>query len=313
MAEVKKMAGRDGYGNALKALGEQHENIVVLDADLAGSTKTGIFRKAFPERHINCGIAEGNMAAVAAGLASVGYVVYASSFAMFAAGRAFEQIRNSIGYPHLNVKICATHGGITVGEDGASHQCCEDFALMRSIPGMVVLCPADGPEAEACVRAAYDHEGPVYVRFGRSATPVIHPDGYEITIGKGEQLTDGDDLAVVATGVMVPEALAAAEQLRAEGIHARVINMCSIKPIDEVLILKAARECGRILTVEEHNVIGGLGEAVCAAVCGEHPVPVKRMGIQDVFGRSGTADALLEHYGLKAHHIAAEAKAFLGK
>ena len=313
MAEVKKMAGRDGYGNALKALGEQHENVVVLDADLAGSTKTGIFRKAFPERHINCGIAEGNMAAVAAGLASVGYVVYASSFAMFAAGRAFEQIRNSIGYPRLNVKICATHGGITVGEDGASHQCCEDFALMRSIPGMVVLCPADGPEAEACVRAAYDHEGPVYVRFGRSATPVIHSDGYEITIGKGEQLTDGDDLAVVATGVMVPEALAAAEQLRAEGIHARVINMCSIKPIDEALILKAARECGRILTVEEHNVIGGLGEAVCAAVCGEHPVPVKRMGIQDVFGRSGTADALLEHYGLKAHHIAAEAKAFLGK
>ncbi len=313
MAEVKKMAGRDGYGNALKALGEQHENVVVLDADLAGSTKTGIFRKAFPERHINCGIAEGNMAAVAAGLASVGYVVYASSFAMFAAGRAFEQIRNSIGYPRLNVKICATHGGITVGEDGASHQCCEDFALMRSIPGMVVLCPADGPEAEACVRAAYDHEGPVYVRFGRSATPVIHPDGYEITIGKGEQLTDGDDLAVVATGVMVPEALAAAEQLRAEGIHARVINMCSIKPIDEALILKTARECGRILTVEEHNVIGGLGEAVCAAVCGEHPVPVRRMGIQDVFGRSGTADALLEHYGLKAHHIAAEAKAFLGK
>lgn len=313
MAEVKKMAGRDGYGNALKALGEQHENVVVLDADLAGSTKTGIFRKAFPERHINCGIAEGNMAAVAAGLASVGYVVYASSFAMFAAGRAFEQIRNSIGYPRLNVKICATHGGITVGEDGASHQCCEDFALMRSIPGMVVLCPADGPEAEACVRAAYDHEGPVYVRFGRSATPVIHPDGYEITIGKGEQLTDGDDLAVVATGVMVPEALAAAEQLRAEGIHARVINMCSIKPIDEALILKAARECGRILTVEEHNVIGGLGEAVCAVVCGEHPVPVRRMGIQDVFGRSGTADALLEHYGLKAHHIAAEAKAFLGK
>ena len=313
MAEVKKMAGRDGYGNALKALGEQHENIVVLDADLAGSTKTGIFRKAFPERHINCGIAEGNMAAVAAGLASVGYVVYASSFAMFAAGRAFEQIRNSIGYPRLNVKICATHGGITVGEDGASHQCCEDFALMRSIPGMVVLCPADGPEAEACVRAAYDHEGPVYVRFGRSATPVIHPDGYEITIGKGEQLTDGDDLAVVATGVMVPEALAAAEQLRAEGFHARVINLCSIKAIDEALILKAARECGRILTVEEHNVIGGLGEAVCAAVCGEHPVPVKRMGIQDVFGRSGTADALLEHYGLKAHHIAAEAKAFLGK
>ncbi len=313
MAEVKKMAGRDGYGNALKALGEQHENVVVLDADLAGSTKTGIFRKAFPERHINCGIAEGNMAAVAAGLASVGYVVYASSFAMFAAGRAFEQIRNSIGYPRLNVKICATHGGITVGEDGASHQCCEDFALMRSIPGMVVLCPADGPEAEACVRAAYDHEGPVYVRFGRSATPVIHPEGYEITIGKGEQLTDGDDLAVVATGVMVPEALAAAEQLRAEGIHARVINMCSIKPIDEALILNAARECGRILTVEEHNVIGGLGEAVCAAVCGEHPVPVRRMGIQDVFGRSGTADALLEHYGLKAHHIAAEAKAFLGK
>ena len=311
MAEVKKLAARDGYGRALKALGEQHDNVVVLDADLAGSTKTAVFGKAFPERHINCGIAEANMVSVAAGLASEGFVAYVSSFAMFAAGRAFEQIRNSVGYTHLNVKICASHGGITVGEDGASHQCCEDFALMRAIPGMVVLCPADSLEAEACVRAASTHNGPVYVRFGRSATPVIHEEGYEITIGKGEQLTEGNDIAIVATGIMVPEAVDAAAILAQEGIQARVINMCSIKPIDEELLLKAARECGKIVTVEEHNTIGGLGEAVCSAICEKYPVPVKRMGIQDVFGRSGPADTLLEVYGLKGHHIAAQTKEFL--
>lgn len=311
MAEMKKMAAREGYGRALKALGEAHEDIVVLDADLAGSTKTGVFGKAFPERHINCGIAEANMVSVAAGLASLGFTAYVSSFAMFAAGRAFEQIRNSVGYTRLNVKICASHGGITVGEDGASHQCCEDFALMRSIPGMVVLCPADSYEAEACVRAAYAHNGPVYVRFGRSATPVIHDEDYEIQIGKGEQLTDGDDVAIVAAGIMVPEALEAARMLAEDGIYARVINMCSIKPIDEALLLKAARECGKIVTVEEHNVIGGLGEAVCAAICEKNPVPVKRLGVQDEFGRSGPADVLLEYYGLKGHHIAEQTKAFL--
>ena len=313
MAELKKMAAREGYGRALKALGEQHENIVVLDADLAGSTKTAVFGKAFPERHINCGIAEGNMVAVAAGLASLGYVAYVSSFAMFAAGRAFEQIRNSVGYPRLNVKICASHGGITVGEDGASHQCCEDFALMRVIPGMVVLCPADSYEAEACVRAAYEYDGPVYVRFGRSATPVIHDESYEITIGKGEVLTEGNDVAIVATGIMVPEALEAASLLKAQGIQARVINMCSIKPIDEDLVLAAARECGKIITVEEHNIVGGLGEAVCAVVSEKHPVPVKRLGIRDEFGRSGPADALLEFYRLKGHHIAEDTAAFLNQ
>ena len=313
MADVIKKAAREGYGNALKALGAQHNDIVVLDADLAGSTKTAVFGKAFPERHINCGIAEGNMVSVAAGLASLGFKAFVSSFAMFASGRAFEQIRNSVAYPRLNVKICASHGGITVGEDGASHQCCEDFALMRSIPGMVVLCPSDSYEAEACVRAAYVHEGPVYVRFGRSATPVLHDEHHEITIGKGEQLTDGEDVAIAATGIMVPEALEAAELLKQQGIHARVLNLYSIKPIDQELVLKAARECGKIVTVEEHNIIGGLGEAVCAAVCEHYPVPVKRLGIRDEFGRSGSADALLDFYGLKANHIAKEVVTFLSE
>lgn len=311
MAEVKKMAAREGYGRALKALGEQHENIVVLDADLAGSTKTAVFGKAFPERHINCGIAEGNMIAVAAGLASMGFVAYASSFAMFAVGRAFEQIRNSVAYPRLNVKICASHGGITVGEDGASHQCCEDFGLMRAIPEMIVLSPADSVEAEACVRAAYEHDGPVYVRFGRSATPVIHEEGYEITIGKGEQLTDGNEIAIAATGIMVPEALDAAERLKAQGIHARVLNLYSIKPIDEELLLRAAKECRRIVTVEEHSIIGGLGEAVCSVLCEKYPVPVKRLGIRDVYGRSGPAEELLALFKLKGQCIADEVKAFL--
>lgn len=313
MAEMIKKAAREGYGNALKALGTQHENIVVLDADLAGSTKTAVFGKAFPDRHINCGIAEANMVSVAAGLASLGFKAFVSSFAMFAAGRAFEQIRNSVAYPRLNVKICASHGGITVGEDGASHQCCEDFALMRSIPGMVVLCPSDSNEAEACVRAAYAYDGPVYVRFGRSATPLLHDENHEIMIGKGEQLTDGSDVAIAATGIMVPEALEAAELLKQSGIHARVLNLYSIKPIDQELLLKAARECGKIVTVEEHNIIGGLGEAVCSAVCEQYPVPVKRLGIQDEFGRSGSANDLLEFYGLKSHCIAEAVKSFLSE
>ncbi len=313
MAEVKKAAAREGYGNALKKLGEEHSNVVVLDADLAGSTKTAVFGKAFPDRHFNCGIAEANMVCVAAGLASLGLVAYVSSFAMFAAGRAFEQIRNSVGYTHLNVKICASHGGITVGEDGASHQCCEDFALMRAIPGMVVLCPADSVEAEACVRAAYEHEGPVYVRFGRSATPVIHEEGYELTIGKGEVLADGTDVAIIATGIMVPEAVGAAKLLSEQGISARVINMCSIKPLDEELVLKAAKDCGKIVTVEEHSVIGGLGEAVCSLLCEHDPVPVKRIGINDEYGHSGPADALLEEYGLTAKHIAENTAAFVEK
>ena len=313
MAEVKKAAAREGYGNALKKLGEEHSNVVVLDADLAGSTKTAVFGKAFPDRHFNCGIAEANMVCVAAGLASLGLVAYVSSFAMFAAGRAFEQIRNSVGYTHLNVKICASHGGITVGEDGASHQCCEDFALMRAIPGMVVLCPADSVEAEACVRAAYKHEGPVYVRFGRSATPVIHEEGYELTIGKGEVLADGTDVAIIATGIMVPEAVGAAKLLSEQGISARVINMCSIKPLDEELVLKAAKDCGKIVTVEEHSVIGGLGEAVCSLLCEHDPVPVKRIGINDEYGHSGPADALLEEYGLTAKHIAENTAAFVEK
>ena len=313
MAEVKKAAAREGYGNALKKLGEEHSNVVVLDADLAGSTKTAVFGKAFPDRHFNCGIAEANMVCAAAGLASLGLVAYVSSFAMFAAGRAFEQIRNSVGYTRLNVKICASHGGITVGEDGASHQCCEDFALMRAIPGMVVLCPADSIEAEACVRAAYEHEGPVYVRFGRSATPVIHEEGYELTIGKGEVLSDGNDVAIIATGIMVPEAVEAAKELREQGISARVINMCSIKPLDEELVLKAARECGKVVTVEEHSVIGGLGEAVCSLLSENYPVPVKRIGINDEFGHSGPANALLEEYGLTGKHIAEKTRAFLEK
>ena len=313
MAEVKKAAAREGYGNALKKLGEEHSNVVVLDADLAGSTKTAVFGKAFPDRHFNCGIAEANMVCAAAGLASLGLVAYVSSFAMFAAGRAFEQIRNSVGYTRLNVKICASHGGITVGEDGASPQCCEDFALMRVIPGMVVLCPADSIEAEACVRAAYEHEGPVYVRFGRSATPVIHEEGYALTIGKGEVLSDGNDVAIIATGIMVPEAVEAAKELRKQGISARVINMCSIKPLDEELVLKAARECGKVVTVEEHSVIGGLGEAVCSLLSENYPVPVKRIGINDEFGHSGPADALLEEYGLTGKHIAEKTRAFLGK
>ncbi len=312
MSDIKKMATRDGYGTALVKLGEEHEDLIVFDADLAAATKTGVFRKAFPNRHFECGIAEGNMMAVAAGAASMGLVPFASSFAMFAAGRAFEQVRNSIGYPHLNVKIGATHGGISVGEDGASHQCCEDFALMRSIPGMVVLCPSDAVEAEAAVRAAYEHVGPVYLRFGRLAIPVFHDENnFKFEIGKGETLREGDDVAVIATGLMVYEALQAAEALKAEGIHARVINLCTIKPLDTELVLKAAKECGRIVTAEEHSVVGGLGEAVCAAVAESGiPCKVKRVGVNDEFGHSGPAAALLKQFGLSAENIAKVVKEF---
>ena len=304
MADVKKIATRESYGNALKELGAEHDDLIVFDADLAGSTKTGVFKKAYPDRHFNCGIAEGNMMAVAAGAASMGMVVFASSFAMFAAGRAFEQIRNSIGYPHLNVKIGATHGGISVGEDGASHQCCEDFALMRSIPGMVVMSPADDVEAKAAVKAAYAHQGPVYLRFGRLAVPVLHEEeSFRFEIGKGEVLRDGSDVAIIATGLMVAEAVEAAKTLAEAGISARVINICTIKPLDEKLVVKAAWETGCIVTTEEHNVIGGLGEAVCACVSAQHPVPVIRHGVEDVFGRSGKAEQVLEHYGLTAQGI----------
>ena len=311
MSEVKKIATRDGFGAALVELGREHENLVVLDADLAAATKTGVFKKAFPDRHIDCGIAEGNMISAAAGMAAMGMVPFASSFAMFAAGRAFEQIRNSIGYPKLNVKIGATHGGISVGEDGASHQCCEDFALMRSIPGMVVLSPADDVEARAAVKAAYAYDGPVYLRFGRLAVPVFHDEeNYTFEIGKGEQLTEGSDVAIIATGLMVNEALMAAEQLKAEGIAARVINICSIKPLDEEIVLKAARECGKIVTCEEHSIIGGLGEAVAAILCEKQPTPMRRVGVNDEFGHSGPAWDLLKEFGLCAENIAKVAKSF---
>lgn len=304
MAEQKKIATRDSYGAALVELGREHRDVVVLDADLAAATKTGVFKKEFPTRHFDCGIAESNMVAAAAGMAAMGLVPFASSFAMFAAGRAFEQVRNSIGYPHLNVKIGATHGGISVGEDGASHQCCEDFALMRSIPGMVVLCPSDDVEARAAVKAAYEHKGPVYLRFGRLALPVFHDEAtFKFEIGKGEQLTEGSDVALIATGLMVSEALKAAESLRAEGIHARVINLCSIKPLDEELVLKAARECRKVVTCEEHSIIGGLGEAVAALLGEKCPTIMRRVGVQDAFGHSGPAWDVLKQFGLCAESI----------
>ena len=311
MSEVKKIATRDSYGKALVELGQAHDNVVVLDADLAAATKTSVFKKAFPERHFDCGIAESNMVAAAAGMAAMGLVPFASSFAMFAAGRAFEQVRNSIGYPQLNVKIGATHGGISVGEDGASHQCCEDFALMRSIPGMVVLCPADDVEARAAVKAAYEHDGPVYLRFGRLAIPVFHDEeNFTFEIGKGEQLTEGNDVAIIATGIMVNEALMAAEQLKAEGIAARVINICTIKPLDEEIVLKAAKECGKVVTCEEHSIIGGLGEAVAAVLSEKCPTKMRRVGVNDEFGHSGPAWPLLKEMGLCAENIVKVCKGF---
>ena len=314
MADVKKIATRDGYGNALKELVAQHDNVIVFDADLAGSTKTGVVRKAFPDRHVNCGIAEGNMMAVAAGAASMGFVAFASSFAMFAAGRAFEQVRNSIGYTGLNVKIGASHGGISVGEDGASHQCCEDIALMRTIPGMVVMNPADEVEARAAVKAAYEHDGPVYMRFCRLATPVFHdPETFSFRIGTGEVLRDGTDVAILSTGLMTVEAIEAGKVLAEAGISARVINLCTIKPLDEELVLKAARECGKVITCEEHSIIGGLGEAVCALLSEKCPTPVRRIGVNDTFGHSGPAVALLKEFGLSWEHIVEVAKDFCRK
>ena len=313
MADMKKSATREGYGKALVELGREHDNVVVLDADLAGSTKTGVFKKAFPDRHFNCGIAEANMMCVAAGLSTTGMVPFASSFAMFASGRAFEQIRNSIGYPALNVKICASHAGISVGEDGASHQCCEDFALMRSIPGMVVMSPADENEAIAMTKAAYAHQGPVYMRFGRSNIPNFHPENMEFTIGKGEVLKDGTDVAIIANGLLVYKAMVAAAELAEKGINAMVINMATIKPLDEELVLSAAKKCGKIITCEELSVIGGLGEAVCSALSEKLPTPVKRIGVDDVFGYSGPADALLKEFGLSAEHIVEVATEFCGK
>ena len=313
MAEVKKSATREGYGKALLELGREYDNVVVLDADLAGSTKTGVFKKEFPDRHFNCGIAEANMMCVAAGLSTTGLVPFASSFAMFASGRAFEQIRNSIGYPALNVKIGASHGGISVGEDGASHQCCEDFALMRSIPGMVVMSPADENEAIAMTKAAYAHQGPVYMRFGRSNIPNFHPENMEFTIGKGEVLKDGTDVAIIANGLLVYKAVVAAAELEAMGINAMVINMATIKPLDEELVLEAAEKCGRIITCEEHSIVGGLGEAVCSVLSERKPTPVKRIGVNDVFGYSGPANDLLKEFGLSAEHIVEVAKEFCGK
>ena len=313
MADVKKIATRDSYGKALAELGAEHDDVVVLDADLAGATKTATFQKAFPERHFDCGIAEADMMCVAAGLSTVGYVPFASSFAMFAAGRAFEQVRNSIGYPHLNVKIGATHGGISVGEDGASHQCCEDFALMRSIPGMTVICPADDVEARAAVKAAYKHQGPVYLRFGRLAVPVFHEEGFDFQIGKGEILRDGTEVAIIANGLLVYEAIQAGEILAQQGINAMVINMATVKPLDEELVLSAAKKCGKVITCEEHSVIGGLGEAVCSLLSEKLPTPVCRIGVNDEFGHSGPAVPLLKAFGLSAEHIVQTAREICGR
>ena len=312
MSEIKKIATRESYGNALVELGAEYPNLVVLDADLAAATKTGIFKKAYPDRHIDCGIAESNMVGIAAGLSTVGKIPFVSSFAMFVAGRAFEQVRNSIGYPHLNVKIGATHAGISVGEDGATHQCNEDIALMRTIPGMVVINPADDVEARAAVRAAVEYEGPVYLRFGRAAVPVINdrPD-YKFDIGKGVVLREGTDVTIVATGICVDSALGAAEKLAADGISAEVINIHTIKPLDKELVAASAKKTGKVVTVEEHSVIGGLGSAVCDALAELAPTPVKKVGMQDIFGESGSAAALIEKYGLDAEGVYKSVKEFV--
>ena len=311
MADVVKVATRDAYGKALVELGEKNDKVIVLDADLAKATKTINFKNAFPDRFFDAGIAESNMMGVAAGLAAVGYTVFASSFAMFAAGRAFEQIRNSIGYTHLNVKIGATHAGISVGEDGASHQCCEDIALMRTIPGMTIINPADDVEARLAVLAAAELDGPVYLRFGRLAVPRVFDENYRFEIGKGNVLREGSDVAIIATGLMVAEALAAAETLAAQGINARVINMATIKPIDKELVIAAAKETGVLVTVEEHSIIGGLGSAVTETVCEACPVPVIRVGVEDKFGASGPAVEMLKIYGLCAENIVEKTKAAL--
>ena len=312
MLEDKKIATRDSYGNALVALGEKESNLIVLDADLAAATKTGVFKKAFPERHIDCGIAESNMMGIAAGLSTCGYVPFVSTFAMFAAGRAFEQVRNSIGYPKLNVKIGATHAGISVGEDGATHQCNEDLALMRTIPGMVVINPADDVEAQAAVKAAYEHQGPVYIRFGRLAAPIVNdaPD-YKFELGKGVTLKDGKNVTIIATGLEVAYALKAADMLEKDGISARVINIHTIKPLDVDLVVKAAKETGKIVTVEEHSVIGGLGSAVCDALAEKCPTPVCKIGVNDQFGESGPAVELIKKYGLDEVGIYNRVKEFI--
>lgn len=312
MSEVKKIATRDSYGNALVELGAAHDDLVVLDADLASATKTGIFKKAYPERHIDCGIAEGNMMGIAAGIATTGKVPFASSFAMFAAGRAFEQVRNSIGYPKLNVKIGATHAGISVGEDGATHQCNEDIALMRTIPGMVVINPSDDVEAKAAVAAAYEHQGPVYLRFGRLAVPVINDrDDYKFELGKGVVLREGKDVTLIATGLPVAETIEAAERLAEDGIDAQVINIHTIKPLDEELVLEAAKKTGKVVTIEEHSVIGGLGSAVCDVLSEKQPTKVMKIGINDTFGESGPAVELVKKYGLDADSIYAKVKGFV--
>lgn len=308
MADIIKTATRDAYGKALVELGEKDEKVIVLDADLAAATKTGAFKKAFPERFFDTGIAESNMMGIAAGLATTGYTVFASSFAMFAAGRAFEQVRNTIGYPHLNVKIGATHAGISVGEDGASHQCCEDIALMRTIPGMVIINPADDIEARAAVLAAAKYEGPVYMRFGRLAVPRIFDENYKFEIGKAVTLKEGTDVTVIATGLLVAEAVEAAKILESEGISVNLINMATIKPLDKEAVIAAAKKTGCIVTAEEHNIIGGLGSAVSEAVCEEYPVPVVKLGVEDTFGKSGPAAELLHLFGLDAEHIVEKAK-----
>ena len=314
MSDVRKVATREGYGKALVELGKEHNDVVVLDADLAAATKTGMFKKEFPDRFIDCGIAEGNMMGVAAGLAAAGKVPFASSFAMFAAGRAFEQVRNSIGYPHLNVKIGASHAGISVGEDGATHQCNEDIALMRTIPGMVIINPSDEVEAQEAVKAAYEIDGPVYMRFGRLAVPVINdrPD-YKFELGKGVVLREGKDVAVIATGLCVNSALEAAEKLAADGISAKVINIHTIKPLDEELVVAAAKETGKVVTVEEHSVIGGLGSAVCETLCEKQPTSVLKIGVKDVFGESGSAVKLLEKYKLDGQGVYEQIKEYMGK
>ncbi len=312
MADVKKIATRESYGNALAECGKDFPNLVVLDADLAGATKTGIFKKAFPDRHIDCGIAECNMTGIAAGLSTCGKIPFISSFAMFAAGRNFEQVRNSIGYPHLNVKIGATHAGITVGEDGASHQCNEDIALMRTIPGMTVIVPSDDVEAKAAVRAAIEYVGPVYLRFGRAAVPVINdrPD-YKFEIGKGVTLREGSDVTIIATGICVDSALQAAEKLAAEGVSAEVINIHTIKPLDEELVIASAKKTGKVVTVEEHSIIGGLGGAVCETLSEKLPTPVLRIGMHDTFGESGPAAALTKKYKLDGDGVYEQVKEFL--
>lgn len=308
MSDVKMVATRAGFGAALTELGAKRDDFIVLDADLAAATQTGMFKKAFPERFYNCGIAEQNMMSIAAGIAATGKRVVCSSFAMFAAGRAFEQVRNSIGYPNLNVVIGATHAGISVGEDGATHQCCEDIALMRTIPGMTIINPADETEAKLAVAAALDHNGPVYMRFGRLAVPVVFGDDYKFEIGKGVELKEGSDVTIVATGLMVNEALQAYEILKQEGISARIINIHTIKPLDKDIIIKAAKETGAIVTAEEHSVIGGLGSAVSEVICEECPIPVVKLGVYDVFGHSGPAPKLLDEFGLRAANIVEKAK-----